>query len=337
MREFGSVPAALEALPEIASQAGVKSYEVCPISVVEREYRAGLTKGAHPVFFGAPEYPKGLLDLPDPPAFLWALGRTALVDCTSVALVGARNASVAGRNMTKRLARELGEAGYAVISGLARGIDKAAHEASLESGTIAVLAGGVDVDYPKECAELAASVRDKGLCLSENPIGLQPQARHFPQRNRIISGIAAAVVVVEGATKSGSLITARNALDQGREVMAVPGSPLDARAGGCNILIRDGAVLVRSAADIIDCLSADKPNKPDLAASPNSSKSREGDVQRAEVLNALGPTPIREDTLIAELGAETHRLMALLAELEVEGLIERQPGGTVARLTEPAT
>jgi DNA processing protein len=191
--------------------------------------------------------------------FCALMGDPALLARPMIALVGARNASSLGTRMARRLAEELGEAGYVVVSGLARGIDTAAHHASLATGTVAVMAGGVDIVYPVENAVLAQEIAETGLRLSEQPMHLEPQARHFPRRNRIISGLAKAVVVVEAAAKSGSLITARTALDQGRDVLAVPGHPFDARAGGCNMLIRDGAVLVRSAADVIEALAREAP------------------------------------------------------------------------------
>lgn len=332
MREHRSAKAALNTLPDIAQGAGIKGYQICRAEFANAELDAAQRHNATMLCYGAPEYPSGLYDLPDPPAYLWAIGRVDLISCTSVALVGARNASSAGCNMARRLARELGQAGHAVVSGLARGIDRAAHEASLESGTIAVLAGGADINYPQECAALADDIRHKGLVLSEMPFGVQPQARHFPARNRIISGIAAGVVVIEGATKSGSLITARNALDQGREVMAVPGSPLDPRAGGCNALIRDGAQLVRSAADVLETLNAVPPSErtaPPEPAVPCPDKEQ-AMVNAKKVLGLIGTTPVSEDDIIEETGADARAAMTVISELEIEGRIERHPGGRIA-------
>ena len=254
LNEYGTPAAAIDALPGIAAAAGEKTYEACPPGIAARELAQGHRAGARLLCLGTEGYPWQLHDLTDPPPVLWAVGRPELATKTAVALVGARNASAVGRRMAEKLARDLGAAGIIVISGLARGIDQAAHAASLDSGTIAVLAGGVDVIYPKETADLFRSIGERGLRLSEMPPGLQPQARHFPRRNRIVSGLAHAVVVVEGAAKSGSLITARNALDQGRDVLAVPGHPMDARAAGCNILIRDGATLVRAAEDVLEVI-----------------------------------------------------------------------------------
>jgi len=254
MTEYGSAAAALDALPKVAQTAGVRDYAPFPRAEAEAEIAAARRVGAVMLCLGDPRYPAALADISDAPPVLWCRGELALLARPAVALVGARNASSLGVRTARMLAAALGEAGFTVVSGLARGIDAAAHEAALAGGTVAVLAGGVDVIYPPENAPLAARIAAEGLLLSEQPIGLAPQARHFPRRNRIVSGLALGVVVVEGATRSGSLITAGDALEQGREVMAVPGHPFDARAGGCNALIRDGATLVRSAADIAAAL-----------------------------------------------------------------------------------
>ncbi|WP_273522855.1 DNA-processing protein DprA [Rhodosalinus sediminis] len=255
MGEHGSAEAALAALPGVARAAGVEDYRPCPPGVAEAELAAGRAAGARLLLHGRPGYPAALLDLPDAPPALWALGDPGLLARPALALVGARNASSLGLRMARALARDLGAAGQVIVSGLARGVDAAAHEAALEHGTIAVMAGGVDVLYPSENAALARRIDDAGLRLSEQPMGAVPRARHFPARNRIIAGLARAVVVVEAAARSGSLITARTALDQGRDVLAVPGHPFDARAAGCNALIRDGAPLVRGAEDVLETLA----------------------------------------------------------------------------------
>ncbi|MCP3972127.1 MAG: DNA-protecting protein DprA [Rhodobacteraceae bacterium] len=285
MVEHGSAEAALAALPEVARTAGVEKYAPCPRAVAEQEFRAGHMAGARLIAHGAPGYPVALTDLPDAPPFLWLLGDATMLSRPMVALVGARNASSLGTRMARALAEGLGEAGFTVVSGLARGVDTAAHLAALEHGTLAVMAGGVDVVYPAENAVLAQEIAERGLRVSEQPMGVQPQARHFPTRNRIISGLAMAVVVVEAAAKSGSLITARDALDQGREVLAVPGHPFDARAAGCNMLIRDGATLVRGTGDVIEVLTdraagnpaAVQSNEPEKCPqSPGETTSPEG-------------------------------------------------------------
>ncbi|MFZ5711060.1 MAG: DNA-processing protein DprA, partial [Pseudomonadota bacterium] len=254
LAEHGTAQAALAALPEIARAAGVDSYEPCPAGVAAAEMRAARKAGARLVCLGDPDYPADLAQVADAPPVFWLCGDAALLARPMVALVGARNASSLGGRMGRALAEGLAAAGLVVVSGLARGIDTVAHRAALPGGTVAVMAGGLDVIYPPENEALAAEIAAKGALVSEQPFGLAAQARHFPLRNRIISGLSRAIVVVEAAAGSGSLITARTALDQGREVMAVPGHPFDARAGGCNQLIRDGAMLVRGAQDVLAVL-----------------------------------------------------------------------------------
>ncbi|MHA6325161.1 DNA-processing protein DprA [Roseivivax sp. CAU 1753] len=256
MAEHGTARAALEALPDIARAAGVPDYRICPEAVVNAELRVGRAERARLVFQGTPDYPAGLDDLSDAPPMFWAVGDLSVLDRPLVALIGARNASSLGLRMARSLSADLGAAGIVVVSGLARGIDAAAHAAAIGTGTVAVMGGGVDVLYPQENARLAEDiVAAGGVRISEQPMALSPQARHFPMRNRLISGLSQAVVIVEAACKSGSLITARNALDQGREVLAVPGHPFDARASGCNALIRDGARLVRGSRDVLEVLA----------------------------------------------------------------------------------
>ena len=252
--EHGSAAAALQALPEIARQAGVEGYEICPEAVAAAEIRAGRKADARLIRCDSPDYPPLLRQIADAPPVIWVKGDAGALMRPTLAMVGARNASSLGLRMARGLAGALAGTGVVTVAGLARGIDSAAHEASLKGGTVAVMAGGIDVIYPSENKVLAAMICDRGCLVSEQPPGLEPVARHFPTRNRIISGLAHGVVVVEAAVKSGSLITARDALDQGREVMAVPGHPVDGRAGGCNRLLRDGATLIRNAEDILDAL-----------------------------------------------------------------------------------
>ena len=251
-----------------------------------------------------------------------------------IALVGARNASSLGLRMARALAGELGTRGYTIVSGMARGIDTAGHQAALETGTIAVLGGGVDVMYPAENTKLAHDIAETGLRLSEQPMGLIPQARHFPRRNRIISGMSLATVVVEAAAKSGSLITARNALDQGREVLSVPGHPFDARASGCNMLIRDGARLVRNAEDVIEALPTLEivQQKAEMPLETPATKRDLGDVAdlHSQILDRLGPSPVAEDQLIRDLAAPARNVSPALVDLELEGRIKRQAGGLLA-------
>lgn len=338
LAEYGSAAAALAALPEIARAAGVTDYTVCPVEVAMAERRAGRLAGAHLIAFGEPRYPAALADLDDPPPLLWALGDLSLLTRPMVALVGARNASSLGTRMARSLAEGLGRVGLVVASGLARGVDTAAHLGSLSTGTVAVMAGGVDVVYPAENAVLAQEIGDRGLRLSDQPMGLVPQARHFPRRNRIVAGLAQAVVVVEAAAQSGSLITARAALDAGREVMAVPGHPMDARCSGCNMLIRDGALLVRHAEDVVEALAAQprritaaqEPAEPVIETIPTPPPRRDlaqTSALHQQILARLSPSPLAEDQLIRDLGLAASEVGPELLNLELEGRIERRAGG----------
>ncbi|MEM9779104.1 MAG: DNA-processing protein DprA [Pseudomonadota bacterium] len=335
LQEHGTATTALEALPQVAASGGVKNYQITSAQAAEQELAAGLAAGAQPLFWGLPPYPAHLADIADAPPVLWARGDPELATDRTIALVGARNASALGQRMAGHLARELGATGWTIVSGLARGIDTAAHEASVATGTIAVLAGGIDRIYPRENLELARQIAEEGLILSEMPPGLQAQARHFPRRNRIISGLCPALVVIEGAAKSGSLISARTALDQGREVFAVPGHPFDARAAGCNLLIRDGATLVRSAADITDALDHARPERPVPGPTPAqpplplASPVDPSDLDH-RILGLLSPAPISEDALIRQLGSPPPPVLSVLGELDLQGRIARHPGGLVS-------
>lgn len=334
MGEHGSARAALNHLPQVARTAGVSRYTPYPETLAIQELAMGRATGARLVAFGGDGYPAALTDIPDPPPLLWVRGDAALLARPSVALVGARNASSLGTRMARKLAGELGEAGFVVTSGLARGIDTAAHLAALNTGTLAVVAGGTDVVYPPENAGLTGDIAAKGAIVSEQAPGLQPQARHFPRRNRIISGLSQAVIVVEAAAKSGSLITARDALDQGREVLAVPGHPFDARASGCNMLIRDGATLIRGTDDVIDILgrATDQDTQPDLFAEPQTRGLNENAALHTQILNHLGPSPVSEDQLIRDLDLPAQAVTPQLLTLELDGQIQRQPGGLLSRV-----
>ena len=350
LSEHGSAQNALTALPKMARSAGIKGYEICPADAVDAEMEVAKAANARLLCFGTPEYPDALAQMKDPPPALWAIGDVDVLTRPMIAIVGARNASSLGTRMARALAHDLGAQGYVVVSGLARGVDTAAHEASVASGTVAVLAGGVDVIYPAENTRLAGTIRDKGVLLSEQPMGLPPQARHFPKRNRIIAGLAQAVVVVEAAAKSGSLITARDALDLGREVLAVPGHPFDARASGCNMLIRDGAQLVRNAEDVIAALPPLASNPVEagvpqvdrtqsatealanLPPSPPQRRSlRETAALHQEVLARLGPSPTPEDQLLRDLAVAPKELSSVLTDLELDGTVDRLPGGMLSR------
>ncbi|MDO5613296.1 MAG: DNA-processing protein DprA [Paracoccus sp. (in: a-proteobacteria)] len=363
--EHGSVRAALEALPEIARAAGMDSYTPCPEGVAAAELNAGRRAGARLIRWDSADYPAALRDIDGAPPVLWLRGDVKWLTADPVAVIGARNASSLGLRMARSMALGLGEAGHCVVAGLARGIDTAAHNAALDSGTVAVMAGGIDVIYPSENNVLAAQIAERGALLSEQPPGTEPVARHYPMRNRIVSGLSRAVVVIEAAHRSGSLITAKAALDQGREVMAVPGHPMDARAAGCNTLIRDGATLVRSAADVAEAL-ANAPQHaaeqvaqpvpepaprrprmvvvpsgpaPDPAASRNRAaatlaRAREGlpspaDLER-RILSSLSPSPTEEDTLIRDLGLPAATLTPAILSLELQGRLTRLAGGRLA-------
>ena len=333
LRDYGTARAALEALPDVARAAGVKDYRICPENVVHAELRAAKAANARLIAHDCAAYPPPLAELDDAPPFLWAIGDIELLHRPLVSIVGARNASSLGTRMARALASGLGEAGFTVVSGLARGIDAAAHLATLESGTIAVQAGGVDVIYPVENTTLAQDIAAQGLRISEQPMGLQPMARHFPSRNRIIAGLSRATVVVEAAAKSGSLITARDALDQGREVLAVPGHPFDARAAGCNMLIRDGAALVRNAADVIDQLGPAKAPAASPPISPAAAPAPQRDIAalHTDILSRLGPSPVAEDQLLRDLAVAPGIATPVLVELELNGHILRHAGGLVSR------
>ncbi len=340
LTEHGSAQNALAALPNVARAAGVSGYQIAAADLITRELTAGARLGAKMLLYGHEGYPRAFMDFDTPPPLFWALGNTSLLTRPNISLVGARNASSLGMRMAKHLAKELGEAGLVVTSGLARGIDAAAHNATLETGTIAVQAGGLDILYPAENAELAREIGEKGLRISEQPFGLQPQARHFPVRNRLIAGLSQGCVVIEAAAKSGSLITARDAADLGRDVFAVPGHPFDARAAGCNHLIRDGAILVRGARDILESLAPlSRPHQPvkplpapasapQQATRPANANFR--DLHR-QILDKLGPTPIAEDQLIRDLAATAATIAPILTELELIGQITRHPGGLLSK------
>ncbi len=339
LQEHGSAEAALAALPSIAAAAGVDSYEICPESVVRAELNAARKLGAVMLCIGDPAYPRQLIDLPDAPPILWALGDLSLLTRPMISLVGARNASSLGLRMARKLGQELAAANYVVVSGLARGIDTAAHEGAMDHGTIAVIGGGLDTFYPPENTELQKRIAQSGLLLSETPMGMQATARHFPARNRIIAALSSAIVVTEAAAKSGSLITARNALDLGREVLAVPGHPMDARAAGCNMLLRDGATLIRHAEDVIEALgplhTPDLPLQEPPAPPPSPPKDKRSRKETFAlhklILNRLGPAPLAEDQLIRDVKAKASEVAPALLDLELDGQIERQTGGLLSR------
>lgn len=327
VERHGSAVAAIEALA-----ANPAAPAVAAADEIRREEDALAAAGAWTLVWGDPDYPDALAAIADPPIVLAARGRRDLLARPAVAIVGARNASGAGRRLAETVAAELGAAGFAVVSGMARGIDAAAHRGSLATGTIGVVATGIDVAYPTENRALHDHVGVDGLLLAEATPGTGPRAENFPRRNRIVAGLALGVVVIEAAERSGSLITARLAAEQGREVFAVPGSPLDPRCKGTNGLIRGGAMLMESAADVIDALRpqaapARRAAAPP-AAPPADRGTPEGTAER--VLEQLGPTPLSVDELVRQCQLSHAAVVAVLLELELEGRIERHPGHRVS-------
>jgi len=335
LARFGTASAALEELPRLAARGGNKSFILPGESEAARELEALAKLGGHLIASCEAGYPAGLSALETPPPVISVLGHPHLLQKDMVAIVGARNASALARKFADTLSRDLGFAGLVVVSGLARGIDASAHEAALAVGTVAVVAGGADIIYPPENEKLYGEIKNRGVIVSEMRLGEAPQARHFPRRNRIISGLSRGVVVVEAAEKSGSLITADCALDQGREVFAVPGSPLDPRARGANNLIQGGATLVQSAEDILEVLRPilgcgfHEPDPDNGASSPSAALESEADRIRTAVEEALGPAPVEIDELIRQLRAPAAAVLTVILELELAGRCVRQPGNRV--------
>lgn len=332
LRRCGDARAALAALPELATK-GRAPYRPAPEGRIADEIAATRRAGARYLFHDSADYPALLNQAEAAPPILTFRGDPALLARPAVAIVGARNSSAAAVKLARDFAAALAEAGLAVVSGLARGIDGAAHRGALSTGaTIAVIASGIDVTYPPEHADLQAEVAANGLLLAEQPPGTEPLARHFPSRNRIIAGLAAGTLVVEAAPKSGSLITARLAGEYGREVMAIPGSPLDARSHGCNQLIRDGAVLVQTPEDVIELLSgfADQPRS--IFREPVSSQSYDlAEASGPAELSALLTTaPVAVDELIRQSGESAAAVQLALLELELAGRLVRHAGGRVS-------
>ncbi|HVX81416.1 MAG TPA: DNA-processing protein DprA [Devosiaceae bacterium] len=338
LNRFGSAEAALEALPSLVRQAGVGA-RLCSPGEAEAELEATEQMGARLIALGEPDYPPLLKYISGAPPVLAVAGGDELDWGKSVAMVGARNASAAGQKMTRMLAQDLGAAGYTIVSGLARGIDSAAHRASLATGTVAVLAGGLDHIYPDENVPLAREIVEHGGALvTEMPLNWEPRARDFPRRNRLISGLSLGVVVVEAAKRSGSLITARLALEQNRDVFAVPGSPLDPRAEGANSLIQQGAKLVTGAADVLESLATADPTRTSLLEADWEPDYGETGItpdlpsadERGRLLEALSVTPMPVDELLADTGLSVPALQTLLIELDLAGRLEWSAGQLVA-------
>jgi DNA processing protein len=364
LNRFGGAAGALAALPDLARQAG-RSIKLCTQAEAEREFEGLRRRGARLIALGEADYPLPLQAIDSAPPLIAVEGDPAVLSRPCVAIVGSRNASAAGLKLTATLARDLGEAGFTVVSGLARGIDAAAHQASLPTGTAAVLAGGLDEPYPPQNLPLLARIVEGGAVVSEMPLGWVPRGRDFPRRNRLVSGLSLGTVVVEAARKSGSLITARFANEQGRQVFAVPGSPLDPRAEGGNHLIREGAILCAEASHIVEVL-APMVRQPDLfpqagyeareggadsaeplwdeldlpgidappriapAASRGEAVPPEGE-DRTRLLSLIGVAPVALDDLVRVSGVPVREVSRLVMELELEGLVERHAGGGLTR------
>jgi DNA processing protein len=336
INHFGGAAAALKALPSLARRGGaLRPGRIVPREEAETELKAARARGIVFVALGEPDYPLRLQMIDDPPPLVAVRGKLAILNRPLIAIVGSRNASAAGVKFAQMLARDLGEAQFGIVSGLARGIDAAAHRASLSTGTVAVLAGGHDRVYPPEHAELLEAMLAEGAALSEMPLAWEPRARDFPRRNRLISGLSLGVVVVEAARRSGSLITARLAGEQGREVFAVPGNPLDPRAEGTNGLIKQGATLTTGAADVIAVLEPilGRPVEPPPAREPEAPQPAEmepGEDERARIVALLGPTPAAIDDLVRLSGAKPSIVRTVLLELEIAGRLERHGGSLVS-------
>ena len=330
---FGSADAALAAVPDLAARGGGKPPRLTSIAEAEREIARIEALGARYLVLGQGLYPRSLAELDDAPPLLTVKGDLKLVDKPMIAMVGARNASAAACRFARQLAYDLGQQGVAIVSGLARGIDSAAHDGALETGTIGVVAGGIDVFYPPENEARQKAMFERGLVIAEMPPGTEPRARHFPYRNRIIAGLAAGTVVVEAAPRSGSLITARLAAEAGRDVMAVPGSPLDPRAQGCNQLIRDGATLVQNAADVLEAVRPIQPAvaSPHATYQPEEPQWMDGDAGALRIVEQLlGPSPVPVDEIIRLSGAPSGAVQMALLELDLAGRLDRHAGGKVS-------
>lgn len=324
-------------LPELMASGGARrTVRIPSIADAQAEMDSASRFGARFVCIGEPDYPPLLKVIDHPPPLLAIVGDASVFRLPAIAIVGARNASLAGIKMARTLAGEIGREGYSVVSGLARGIDTAAHQGSLATGTIGVLAGGLDMPYPPENTGLCREIAEHGgAVVSEMPFGWQPRAQDFPRRNRLVAGMTLGLVVVEAAKRSGSLISARLAGEMGRLVFAVPGSPLDPRAGGTNGLLKDGATLVTEAADVLGAVAplSARPRSPDLPLEEPPDLSigpPHGDDERGLIIEALGPVPVEIDEIIAHTGLHAAQVAMVLLELDLAGRLERHTGGSVS-------
>lgn len=341
INHFGSAETALEALPELSRRGGsTRSIRIATVGEAEREIETASRFGARFIGIGEPDYPAALRQIDAAPPLLAVKGDLDVATLPAVGIVGSRNASISGAKFAAMMAGEIGRAGYAIVSGLARGIDASAHRASLDTGTIAAMAGGLDQPYPPENVDLLDQIcSGRGLAISEMPFGWEPRARDFPRRNRLIAGVALGVVVIEAAARSGSLITARLAGEFGRQVFAVPGSPLDPRCEGTNGLLKDGATVTTRPQDVLQALApiseldlfspneadepADEPGERQLAPAPN-------DNERLVIVQALGPTPVEIDDIIRHTALPASSVYLVLLELDIAGRLERHAGGFVS-------
>ena len=334
LRRFGTAAAALEALPDLAARGGAP-YRPAAVDRIEAEVAAVRSHGARYIFHDSADYPALLSALENPPPILTVRGDSTLLLRPCVAVVGARNASAAAVKLSRDFATALAGRGYVVVSGLARGIDSAAHRGAIAGmadggGTMGVIASGIDITYPPENADLQEQVATQGLLIAEMPPGTEPLARHFPHRNRIIAGLATGTLVVEAAPRSGSLITARLAAESGREVMAIPGSPLDSRSRGCNQLIREGAILVQSPDDVIELLAGfEGQTRSIFRESAEGYASDIGD-EPADIAGLLGLAPVAVDEIIRQSGASAGAVQMALLELELGGRLQRHAAGRVS-------
>lgn len=340
VNHYGTAERALEALPELSRRGGKSAIRLCSPEDAETELRAHEKAGCRLIALGEAGYPPHLRHIDSPPPLLSVLGDKALSQPRMLAVIGARNASLSGRKLAATLSRNLSSEGFIIASGLARGIDAAAHGAALSGGTVAVFAGGVDVLYPPEHGELLAAIlHNGGNAISEMPLGWKPRGRDFPRRNRLISGISLGILVIEAARASGSLHTARFAIEQNREVFAVPGSPLDPRSEGANRLIQQGATLITSSEDVLESLAERiEPVLPlDTGiADPGRNRAPDlvepGETTRTRVVSALGSTPVEVDELIRFTGETVRTVQVILLELELAGRLERHSGQRVSLL-----
>lgn len=340
INNFGTAERALEALPDLSRRGGAtRSIRIATRQEAERELEFATRFGAKFVGIGEPHYPPALRQIDAAPPILAMKGNLKLVEQPALGIVGARNASISGVKMASLIARECGQAGYAIISGLARGIDASAHRASLETGTIAAMAGGLDQPYPPENIDLLNDItRGNGIAISEMPFGWEPRARDFPRRNRLIAGVALGLVVIEAALRSGSLITARLAADFGRLVFSVPGSPLDPRCQGTNGLLKTGAIVTTESRDVLEALAP--LTKVDLFTQTQLSEpiyeesetlnNPPNESEREKIISALGPTPVEVDDIIRHTELDASSVYLVLLELDLAGRLHRHAGGMIS-------